>query len=383
LKPAETEEVKKLVEQFQNELGDEHPKWKQVLGEVLKDGCVSLSDQALLIHDLNHAAAEFCRGLPWTFSVNRNKSPISPKGAEAIAKGKGYRIWAWPNAIIQPVQATGAVRQFWAPYIAAPRIHYVFAEPLFWTKPPKDGKLQTFLRDLASNHEDDEAYREQGYQPSYHYVSAGDVVCRYLIFRYLLESGLTMKAFPPPVAAKNFHWKYVHPNHCVIVVGSGRANFHLDRLKNPDFRWRVANDCVEDNVTNKPVDREHIVDGGVWEHAVISRTAIDGIAGSVLTSISSNHGRAIEACALMTTKESSLSAQLDGHNLKKLPDAFQALIKVRIDKDESRHDKFEIVDIHEVKRSTVIEDPPSAAAADTPPERLRKAQQKGKRKHRR
>lgn len=237
-----------------------------------------------------------------------------------------------------------ARHRFWAPYLSPthPNI-LVYTELLFVRS--EDG---TYVRNIYVNeradaeasirtHIDLPADRE--WRPSFHFTSAGEVNCLLAITRAFTELGTSLDC----KNGRFFAWSDARRSN-MVLLGSSRTNPFVRSLVGGlpvTITPTAIEDAAEDGQAPVRYTGEHYVDGRLErriEYALITRRA-GPVAGTVVTIITANHGRAIEGAGTFLSDESYVRG-LDEAFGGVTPEQFQLLLRVEmLDYDE------EVVDI--------------------------------------
>jgi hypothetical protein len=239
--------------------------------------------------------------------------------------------------------ASPALQSFWQPYFSNGAVNtIVFAELLFFRDDRGNFARNIFVNDLHHGLDDITRHglsiERERYKPSFHFMSAGEVHCLLTLQRTFHLFGTCLETRNSRFAA----WNTLRQSN-LILLGSSRTNTFIDSLQG-------ANNFVitEDRIINaSPAGSEsteyrgsRFTDGKlekVTEYAIVTQQpAIKS--GCVVTTITANHGRAIEGAGDFITTESHVQTLYDCFEVKKTgqwPSHFQLLLKVdMIDFDE-------------------------------------------------
>jgi hypothetical protein len=196
--------------------------------------------------------------------------------------------------------------------------------------------LSTGLADLGDRFE---GLDLQHYQPSYHFVSAGEVEGILALSRmfHAAQASLEVKK------TRFSSWNSLRQSNLVLLGGS-RTNSFLDALQGDKETFVILADHIENRAPAKGEEatwsgskrREGKLEK-VTEHAVFTRRP--GLApGTAVSIIAANHGRAIEGACDFLTKEREVDGLLGRMGVaeaQSLPTHFQIVLKVDlVDFDE-------------------------------------------------
>lgn len=237
-----------------------------------------------------------------------------------------------------------ARERFWAPYLSPTHPNLlVYTELLFYRS--EDG---TFVRNIYVNDRaaGESAIREyidlpkdREWLPSFHFTSAGEVNCMLSIMRAFNELSTSLECRN----GRFFTWADARRSN-LILLGSSRTNPFVRSLLG-GLPLTISPTAIEHTAGEGqgPVryTGQRYVDGELErriEYALVTRRA-GPIAGTVVTIITGNHGRAIEGAGTFLSEESHVRS-LDEAFGGAPPDHFQLLLRVEmLDYDE------EVVDI--------------------------------------
>jgi hypothetical protein len=215
-----------------------------------------------------------------------------------------------------PAASATALARFWRPYFAGQRANVVvYTEPLFF----RDDKGHYF-RDWYLNDPKMGLAKLQGplskagfgtVEPSYHYLSTGEVHCMLSITRMFHEMGV-------PIETRNSRicsWNELQAAN-LILLGSPRTNSFLDALQGEQPFVTAADHIgnLEPRASEKATYKgRRYLDGKLvrrTEFAVVTRRP--GLSpGSAVTMIAANHGRAIQGAGHLLTLEDRVDNLLD------------------------------------------------------------------------
>lgn len=253
-----------------------------------------------------------------------------------IPRGQ-YQLQFLPNAVsVQREElAQRPVARFWQPYLEGQRPNYVvYTEPLFF----RDGQ-GGFLRSWHVNDARDGAARiAERYpmleaaklEPAYHYLSSGEMHCLLSLTRVFHEAGVPVETRN----SRNSHWTELSQAN-LILLGSPRTNPFLRQLQGEvpilteDHRILIR----EAGGGTQHLEGRRYLDGQLprlTEYAVVTRRP-GLLAGTFITMIAANHGRAIEGSAHWLTLDDQVEKILVALGCEQpgaLPPSFQLLFRV-------------------------------------------------------
>jgi len=278
----------------------------------------------------------------------------------AIPKGQ-YRAKFFDVPLILPPTGeadTDVRRWFWKPYLRSGLSNLIVStEPLFFR-----AGSETYVRDADINdpvrgpQQIKERLPELGAKPvcpSYHYLDAGEVHSILLLMHFFHDMGVGAEMRN----ARTVTWNEIgHSN--LILIGCSRTNPFVDRLQE-----QTGFVIMEGEIRNlSPREGElHSYTGGRYQDSKLLRyreyVLVDRKSGvshfSTVTTIASNHGRAIEGATNQLVIASELTKILSRMSLDKeanLPSRFQILLRVEmLDLDD------EIVDVEYVSHRVSAE----------------------------
>lgn len=235
-----------------------------------------------------------------------------------------------------------SLRVFWADYAAGSRSNLIlFAETLFFRDGNGNFIRNIYINDLNQGLDQIEnswpGLKQRGFQPSYHFVSAGEMHSLLAIKSSFDNIGLPLE----PRNARFLTWGDLRDAN-LVVLGSTRTNPFVTTLCR-DEPFQLEETIIR-NLNPRPGEEAeykgcHFSEGALersTDYALVTRRPAMVGAGTV-TVVSSNHGRGIEGAGDFLAREESMAAMMgqlrrpDG----KLPRHFQLLIRVEmIDFDE-------------------------------------------------
>jgi hypothetical protein len=247
------------------------------------------------------------------------------------------------NALPPVQQRFPDVERFWQPYLTGRYPNtLVFTELLFFRDDHGTYLRNIFVNDLATGLEQ---LREripyadsQAFQPSFHFVSAGEVHCLLSLTRMFERLGVQCATRNSRFLA----WNLLRESN-LILIGSSRTNVFIDSFQGenvfvlgPDRIVNLAPQAGEDEVYQGFRTQDGKLEK-TTEYALITRRP--GVTSDCfVTSISANHGRAIEGAGDFVTNPNQmrlLVQRLDPENRGEFPNHFQALLRVEmVDFDE-------------------------------------------------
>lgn len=231
---------------------------------------------------------------------------------------------------------SSALMRFWQPYFTGAALNLVvYTEPLFF----RDSQGR-YIRDWAINNPSDigalqssfPASDTAGFQPTFHYLSAGEMHCLLSLTRMFHELGLPVETRN----SRNAGWSELSRSN-LILLGSPRTNQFLKSLQGDD-PLIVHSDYIEERPTGAAYRGSRYRDGSLermTEHAVVTRRP-GLVEGRWVTMIAANHGRAIEGAGHLLTLEDRVEEILQRTvGSGPLPGTLQLLMRVdTIDSDE-------------------------------------------------
>lgn len=253
----------------------------------------------------------------------------------AIPKGKYLAVFseALPGGAAAPIER--ALLEFWKPYLRAEAPNVIaYTEPVFF----RDGEGHYFrdwyVNEPAAAGRLAKRLKQAGYgplQPSFHYLSTGEVHCMLSIARLFHEMRVPMETRNCRISA----WNELRAAN-LILLGSPRTNAFLDSLQGEDA-FVITADRIE-NRARRTGEKAYYkgrryLDGKLvrmTEYAIVTRRP--GLApGRAVTLIAANHGRAIEGAGHFLTLEDRMESVLRAMNLEDAPEMpahFQMLMRV-------------------------------------------------------
>ncbi|MFB3905996.1 MAG: hypothetical protein ACE15E_21330 [Acidobacteriota bacterium] len=237
-----------------------------------------------------------------------------------------------------------ALERFWRPYLTrtVPNM-LVFSELLFF----RDNH-GTYIRNIYINQIQGglkqltkklPGLQPEGFRPSFHFVSAGEVHCLLNLTRLFERMGVECHARNSRFLA----WNSLRDTN-LILIGSSRTNPFVDSLQGENIFFLSADRII--NRSPRPGEEAsyagHRTKDGklekVTEYAVVTRRPAP-TADCVVTCIAGNHGRALEGAGDFLSDESQVALMLERLEADQ-PGAsssshFQVLLKVElVDFDE-------------------------------------------------
>jgi hypothetical protein len=260
---------------------------------------------------------------------------------------KGHYLPIFTDAIgteqATEAKQSRALLRFWKPYFCGQAANVVvYTEPLFFRDDSGHYYRDWYVNDLLTGPEE-VAKRllipGQGkLQPSFHYLSTGEVHCMLSISRMFHEAGVPLETRNSRVAS----WNELKDSN-LILLGSPRTNSFLSTLQGEE-PFVINSDRIE-NRKRKANEEEfylgrRYLDGKLMrmsEYSLVTRRP--GLSPRcAVTMIAANHGRAIEGAGHFLTLEDRVRALLKGmglDNTSDLPQHFQMLMHVEtIDVDD-------------------------------------------------
>jgi hypothetical protein len=272
-----------------------------------------------------------------------------------IPKGQYRVIFSEAPADPRPPLSPGrALSRFWRPYFSTSAANIiVYTEPLFF----RDGHGR-FFRDWNVNQppaDPSEILRRfpgsdpAEIRPVYHYLSAGEMHCMLSLTRMFHEMDVAVETRN----SRNAGWQELSRGN-LVLLGSPRTNQFLESLQGEE-PLTVRAGSIERKRGSRGSPRSftgrRFTDGRLQrmtEYAVVTRRP-GLVAGSSVTMIAANHGRAIEAAGHMLTLEDKVSALLDRMRVARaapVPPAFQLLIQVETIDIEDEVTSAECIEHH-------------------------------------
>jgi hypothetical protein len=235
--------------------------------------------------------------------------------------------------------------RFWSPYLIPNNPNLlVFTDLLFYRDGEGNYFRNIYLNDRSAGPREIRERLPLAAQtplaPSFHFVSAGEMNCLLSLTRTFQELGASLEYRN----SRFFAWADArHAN--LILLGGMRTNPFVRSLQGSlplvmtptsiEERGASADYPVRwQGCRHKDGELERLV-----EYALVTRRA-GPVAGTTVTMISANHGRAIEGAGAYLTDESHLLGLEEALGRNTLPEHFQLLLKVEmLDYDE------EVVDV--------------------------------------
>lgn len=242
-----------------------------------------------------------------------------------------------------PESSGTALRNFWQPHLASqPGNILVYTELLFFRDERGNFIRNVYVNDVATGAREIAAMlprvEMQAFRPSYHFQSAGEVHCMLSLAKLFHEVGA-----PLDIRNSRFcSWNELRRSN-LVLIGSARTNKFVDSLQS-DQCFVMLPDRIENREPHPGEQSSYagvrFLEGKlerVTEYAVVTRQQALTPEG-VITTITANHGRAIEAAGLFVTLEDKVDGLLRRMNpdpQAPVPRRFQALLRVdMIDFDE-------------------------------------------------
>lgn len=264
----------------------------------------------------------------------------------SIPKGQYLAVFTVAGSDANVSTATVVESQlvrFWKSYVSTQTPNMiVYTEPLFFRDNEGHYFRDWHVNDVAGG---SELLRKrlrlehlELLNPSFHYLSTGEVHCMLSVSRMFHEMGI-------PIETRNCRissWNEV-TNANLILLGSPRTNTFLSTLEGdepfsitPD---RIENHSPEDNEAAIYQGRRYL-DGKLMrmtEYALVTRRP--GLSpGCAVTMIAANHGRAIEGAGHFLTLEDRVQSVIESMGRprsREMPLHFQLLMRVEtIDVDD-------------------------------------------------
>ncbi len=259
-----------------------------------------------------------------------------------IPKGQYRTVFTEAAAPAPEPRPSMALRSFWKPHLApAPPNVILSCELLFFRDGCGNFYRNIFVNDLASAGQEMPARMpawNDSLRPSYHFLAAGEVHCIFVLLQLFRELNA-------PVEMRNARfcsWKELGDSN-LILIGSARTNRFVDPLQGENC-FVVAEDRIINRDPQPGEETEYrgrrYMDGKLErlvEYALITRQAGPS-PGSVVTTISGNHARVMEAGAQVLSMEERVRELLERMHhdpSRPVPAHFQVLLRVdMIDFDE-------------------------------------------------
>ena len=260
----------------------------------------------------------------------------------AVPKGKYLAIFAEALTDGEGGAVERAVMQFWRPYFGteAPNV-IAYTEPVFFRDDKGHYFRDWYVNEPAAAERLTKRLTRAGYgrlEPSFHYLSTGEVHCMLSIARVFHEMRVPVETRNCRISA----WNELRAAN-LILLGSPRTNAFLDSLQGEDA-FVITADRIE-NRARRPGEKPYYkglryLDGKLvrmTEYAIVTRRP--GLApGRAVTLIAANHGRAIEGAGHFLTLEDRMESVLRAMGLEDAPEMpahFQMLMRVEtIDIDD-------------------------------------------------
>ncbi len=231
-----------------------------------------------------------------------------------------------------------ALVQFWKPYVSASTSNViVYTEPLFFRDDHGHYVRDWHVNDVSSGSQ--EILRRLPFidslgnlQPSFHYLSAGEVHCMLSISRMFHEMGVPIETRNSRISS----WNELR-NANLILLGSPRTNSFLSTLQCDREPFSIDPDRIENRAAegNEPAmyQGRRYLDGKLMrmtEYALVTRRP--GLSpGCAVTMIAANHGRAIEGAGHFLTlgnRVESVIERIAKPSSDDLPPHFQLVMRV-------------------------------------------------------
>lgn len=240
---------------------------------------------------------------------------------------------------------SAARARFWSPYLTPNNPNLlVFTDLLFFRDGEGNYFRNIYLNDRSAGtreiRERLPLRAEKPLAPSFHFVSAGEMNCLLSLTRTFHELGASLEY----KNSRFFAWADARRAN-LILLGGMRTNPFVRSLQGSlplvmtptsieDRGERPDHPASWQGRRHKDGELERLV-----EYALITRRA-GPVAGTTVTMISANHGRAIEGAGSYLTDEPHLLGLEEALGREKIPEHFQLLLKVEmLDYDE------EVVDV--------------------------------------
>lgn len=252
--------------------------------------------------------------------------------------------------------STAARSRFWSPYLTPVNPNLlVFTDLLFFRDEEGNYLRNIYLNDRTAGTAEIRKRlalpAEKTLLPSFHFVSAGEMNCLLSITRTFNELGASLDCRN----SRFFAWSDARRAN-LILLGSMRTNSFVRSLQG-SLPLVMTPTAIEEQdagrggsrswtgLRQRDGDLERLV-----EYALVTRRA-GPVAGTTVTMISANHGRAIEGAGSFLSDESHLRGLQEIFGSDTLPAQFQILLRVEmLDYDE------EVVDVGYVTHRLI---PPS------------------------
>jgi hypothetical protein len=263
-----------------------------------------------------------------------------------IPKGQYRAVFARGAATLSAEGAEArspALETFWRPYLTGRRENIlIFTELLFFRNDAGNFVRNIFVNDLRGGAEEMKARLAgedfDGYKPTFHFVSAGEMHCLLALVRAFAALGVKLETKNSRFSS----WNLLRQAN-LILLGSSRTNSFLDSLQGGN-NFVITADRIENT---RPLTGEEAAYRGsrftdgkldkLTEYAVVTRRP-SLTPGCAVTTITANHGRAIEGAGDFLTTENQVQSLLAHMNLGRdvaMPDHFQVVLRVdMIDFDE-------------------------------------------------
>jgi hypothetical protein len=212
--------------------------------------------------------------------------------------------------------AAPSVARFWRPYLApGARNILLYTEPLFF----RDDEHGVYIRNLYVNErasgleeirKKDPDLAARDIRPCYHYLSTGEVNCMFGLVRLFFELGAPLELRN----ARTSFWSELR-NANLIMLGATRTNTFMDAMQG-DTPISLHEDCIS---VADPLPGEQSCYRGsrrregklpcLTEYALVARRPGPSPA-SAITTISANHGKAIQGAGHFLTLENQTARLL-------------------------------------------------------------------------
>lgn len=314
------------------------------------------------IHELNEKAVRYSKGFEFRFGFYANPPKhLHAKQAALDKRKQGYFLYVWKAAPEAAQEAPTVKREaalmgkFWEPLLKVKEeIRYCYSSPLFWT----DKGRKRFIRHLQLNDDQNNEMKEGGWVPSYHYLSAGEMVAFFRINLTLMHFGVEARRIvEPQLHTEPLVEAQTQPLAAhVIAVGNPRTHQVIDRLNNPDAKWKLSDgDVLDLTNSSRPIkkDRKH-------EYALVTRSRHKQLKQDCwLYTIESHHGRAVEGAVRFLASERQWEKLADQE--EKLEDGYQILLRVELHPEDGSANGFEVMEIHPMVHHSYQENLSTAA----------------------
>jgi hypothetical protein len=237
--------------------------------------------------------------------------------------------------------AAPSVARFWRPYLApGARNILLYTEPLFF----RDDERGVYVRNLYVNErasgldeirKKDPSLAERDISPCFHYLSTGEVNCMFGLMRLFFEFGAPLELRN----ARTIFWSELR-NANLVMLGATRTNTFMDAMQG-DTPISLGEDCI--SIVDPLPGEQSCYRGSrhregklpcLTEYALVSRRPGPSPA-SAITTISANHGKAIQGAGHFLTLENQTARLLQSIEGVDLDSAFQAVFRVdMIDVDD-------------------------------------------------